>query len=190
MSVSEGVAEQPALACIPCHGSSSGISKPTFCIDGEIEAQRGYGVSKSHTASLCARPEPVYKNGFIRARRTLSSMITWGLLRRSRGGPTLVLALVECHAILWVITLFVALLDFCVLHEVREFTTDKSTTVALCGLGEWTVSAGRGAGALPGGDGNAPEEVFAEDLSGALLLTWLVEAPGERVSGWRGTPHT
>lgn len=24
---------------------------------------------------------------------------------------------------------------------------------------------GRGAGALPGGDGNAPEEVFAEDLS-------------------------
>ena len=37
--------------------------------------------------------------------------------------------------------------------------------MALCGLGEWTVSAGRGAGALPGGGGNAPEEVFAEDLS-------------------------
>lgn len=103
----------------------------------------------------------------------------------------MVLALVECHAILWVMTLLwlISSLD-CVLREVRN---SPLTSPPLWLSVDWVSGQSVPAGELvlcQEGMEMPLKKCLQRTCQGALLLTWLVEAPGERVSGWRGHSHT
>lgn len=110
---------------------------------------------------------------------------------REAGGLTLALAPVKCHATLFVVSLLWLISSlYCVLHEVRN---SPLTSPPLCPSGSRLVPEDWVSGQLVGageqvpcqdGGGNAPEEVFAENLlSGPVpyLAPW--GAPRGRIRG-------